>query len=158
MDSHEDDVLGPMPAIMAEEMVSDEAQTQPLTWLDKAAEAAKQKELQRLSEVKRKLVVPLNDWILIRKVKAQDKITDTGVVLTEAQSRSSVGEVVAVPVDDRMWFEKLYKRRRVPLEVGQMVIYTAFPIELEDIEALTGDKTLQLVRYEETYGAVKDAG
>lgn len=149
MDANEEEVLEPAPV--------DEEQSAPLTWLDKAAEAAKSKQLQRLSEVKRKAVQPINDWVLIRKVQSQDKITDAGMVLTEAQSRSSVGEVVAVPRDERTWFEKLWMRKLVPLKVGQLVIYTAFPIELEDIEALTGDKKLQLVRYEETYGVVADA-
>lgn len=153
MNSHEDEVLGP---VVEEQLASDDTPA-PLSWLDKAAEGAKQRELQRLADIKKKVVTPLNDWILIRKTEAKDKITDGGLVLTEAQSRSSVGEIVAVPPDDRTWFEKLWMRKRVPLQKGQLVIYTAFPIELEDIEALTGDKKLQLVRYEETYGVVRDA-
>jgi co-chaperonin GroES (HSP10) len=120
----------------------------PKTWIDNAAEAALRREAVPLSQIKRKKVVPLNKWVVIRKYKNPDKLTDGGMVLTETETKSSVGEVMAVSKE---------VERDGDISVGDLVVYTAFPIEIEDIQAFTHDKELQLVRYEEIYGRVVDA-
>jgi len=112
-------------------------------WIARAEQAAKEAEVVPITAIKRKRLRPVNAWVLIRKMLVKDKITEEGVVLTEAQKRSSMGEVIAVADG-------------VPLKVGDQVIYTNFPIELEDIEELTGEKALQLVRWEEIYSVVED--
>lgn len=40
-------------------------------------------------------------------------------------------------------------------EKGEHVIFTNFPIELEELEELTGEKNLKLVRYEEVYARIR---
>lgn len=82
-------------------------------------------------------IEPLQKWVLIRKVEREEKLTEGGVVLPGG-GRSSRGFVVAAA-------------KEVPLEAGDLVIFTNFPIELEDLEELTGDSNLKLVRYEEVY-------
>ena len=84
---------------------------------------------------------PLQQWVLIRKVEREETTTQAGVVLV-AGGRSQRGIVVAVP-------------KEVPLNEGDMVIFTNFPIELEDIEEVTGEKNLKLVRYEEVYAVIE---
>lgn len=85
-------------------------------------------------------VWPLQKWVLIRKVFREERTTDAGLVL-KAGERSQRGIVVAAPEE-------------VPLDAGDLVIFTNFPIELDDIEELTGEKNLMLVRYEEIYARV----
>lgn len=84
---------------------------------------------------------PLNQWVLIRKLEIEEKQTEGGVVLPGG-GRSSRGIVVAAASD-------------VPLVEGELVIFTNFPIELEDLEELTGHKELKLVRFEEIYAVVE---
>jgi co-chaperonin GroES (HSP10) len=115
----------------------------PKTFIDNAADAAKRREAVPLSQIKRKKLEPLNQWVVIRKYQNPDKLTDGGLVLTEAETKSSVGEVVSAAAG-------------VPLSAGNLVVYTAFPIEIEDIQALAHDKSLQLVRFEEIYALVVD--
>jgi co-chaperonin GroES (HSP10) len=85
---------------------------------------------------------PVNNWVLIRKHAQAEKTTDAGVVIPEGQGRSSRGTVIGAAKD-------------VPLFPGDEVIFTNFPIELEDLEELTGDKLLNLVRWEEIYAVVE---
>jgi len=86
-------------------------------------------------------ILPLNQWVLIRREALGEKKTEAGVVIPEGQGRSSRGEVVAVA-------------EGLPLDVGDQVIFTNFPIELEDLEEITGDKQLSLVRMEEVYAVL----
>lgn len=81
-------------------------------------------------------VEPLNKWVAIRKIENEDKVTAEGVIVKGG--KSSRGEVIAAA-------------EGVPLKAGDMVIYTNFPIELEDLEMLTQDPNIQLVRFEEVY-------
>jgi co-chaperonin GroES (HSP10) len=84
-----------------------------------------------------------NSWVLVRRVTAAEKHTAEGVVIPEGQGRSQRGIVVSVPpgIED--------------LQPGQLVIYTNFPMEIEDVEELTGDKDLQLVQSDEIYAIAK---
>ena len=100
---------------------------------------AKVQEQVREEEKKKFEIEPLQMWVLIRKVERQEVIKD-GVVQV-AGGRSSRGVVVAAAKD-------------VPLSAGDFVIFTNFPIELEDLEEVTGDRSLKLVRYEEIYARI----
>jgi len=86
-------------------------------------------------------VRPLQEWVLIRKIEREETTTEAGVVLV-AGGRSQRGLVVAAG-------------DKVPLTEGQLVIFTNFPIELEDLEDVTGQKDLKLVRYEEIYAVIE---
>lgn len=87
-------------------------------------------------------IEPLNQWVLIRRHSAGEKKTEAGVVIPEGQARSSRGEVVAAAPG-------------LAVIPGDEVIFTNFPIELEDLEEVTGDRLLNLVRMEEIYAVLR---
>lgn len=96
-------------------------------------------------------VLPRHEWVLIRQYREEEKKTEAGVItpgedfflMDKGKPKSQRGIVVAVS-------EKVKD-----LEPGDFVIFTNFPIDLEDVEELTGDKELKLVRDEEVYARVK---
>lgn len=96
-------------------------------------------------------VLPRYDWVLIRQHREEEKTTEAGVIqpgedfflMDRGKPKSQRGIVVAV--SDKV----------KDLEPGDFVIFTNFPIDLEDIEELTADKELKLVRDEEVYAKVK---
>jgi co-chaperonin GroES (HSP10) len=106
--------------------------------LERARETARNLETVPL-EQKRKRLRPRHQWVVIRKVDAKDRLAKSGIVITEGQAGSSVGEVVSFSPEVK------------DLTRGDLVLYTNFAIKLEDMEDATGDKTLQLVREEEIY-------
>jgi co-chaperonin GroES (HSP10) len=96
-------------------------------------------------------IEPLSNWVLIRKYVAEEKLTEEGVIIPAAQARSQRGLVVAASEPSGPYAAQL-----VRLHPGDVVIYTNFPLEIEnDLEDLTGEKGLDLVRYEEVYARVK---
>lgn len=109
-----------------------------------AERVAREREIVKTSEIKRKKIRTRHEWVLIRKIDPKDKLTDGGLVITEGQARSSLGEIISCS-------EKVTDLRR-----GDIVIFTNFPIELEDLEDATGDKSLRLVRDEEVYAVLED--
>lgn len=86
---------------------------------------------------------PRNQWVLIKKIEREEMQTGDGIILPGG-GRSQRGRVVAVA-------KALWWKRSLGLNVGDIVVYTNFPIELEDLEELTGEKNLHLVREEEVY-------
>ena len=92
-------------------------------------------------EKKASKIRPLNQWVLIRQVQREEVQTAEGVILPGG-GRSSRGSVVAVA-------------KGIPLAIGDLVIFTNFPIELEDLEEVTGDRNLKLVRFEEVYAVIE---
>lgn len=86
---------------------------------------------------------PRNQWVLIKKIEREEMQTGDGIILPGG-GRSQRGCVVAVA--KMPWW-----KRNLDLNVGDIVVYTNFPIELEDLEELTGEKNLHLVREEEVY-------
>ncbi len=82
----------------------------------------------------------LHGWVLIRKIENQERIKDG--VLIPGGGKSSRGVVVSTPAD-------------TGLSVGDIVIFTNFSILLEDLEEVTGDRELQLVRFEEVYARIR---
>jgi co-chaperonin GroES (HSP10) len=89
---------------------------------------------------KRYRIRPRHEWVLIRKEVEGERVTVDGVIVPEReQMRSFRGVVVDLAADV------------TNLSVGDRVIFTAYPMELEDVEELTGDKNLFMVRDEEVY-------
>jgi len=96
-------------------------------------------------------ISPRHEWVLIRQYREEEKKTEGGVItpgedfflMDKGKPKSQRGIVVAVS-------EKI-----TDLSPGDFVIFTNFPIDLEDIEELTGDAELKLVRDEEVYASVK---
>jgi co-chaperonin GroES (HSP10) len=82
---------------------------------------------------------PRHAWVLIRKFEDGETVTAGGVVLPEGMKRQLRAEVVA--------FSDTVK----DLKVGSIVLYTNFPIDIDDVSDLTGDNNLLLVRDEEVY-------
>lgn len=97
-------------------------------------------------------IEPINNWVLIRKHVSGEKVSDEGVIIPAGQGRSQRGVVLAAPEPTGPYADKL-----VRLYPGDVVIYTNFPLEIEDLEDLTNEKDLQLVRYEEVYARVRNA-
>ena len=88
-------------------------------------------------------LAPINGWVVLKKIIREETKTQSGVVLA-AEQRSSKGVVIAVAETDE-------RGNKIPLEPGDLVIFTNFPISLEDLDSLTQEKNLFLVRYEEIY-------
>ena len=82
----------------------------------------------------------LHGWVLIRKFQRPERIVN-GVVLPDG-GKSSRGTVVSAAPD-------------TGLHEGDEVVFTNFSILIEDLEEVTGDKELQLVRFEEVYLRLK---
>lgn len=122
--------------------------------LEAGLEAVRRRSIVTETELKKKTVRPINGWVLIRKIVPKDIESEGGVVVTQGQERSQMGEVIAAS-------EKYVYGNGVeipaPCKPGDVVIYTNYPLELDDIQRLTEDKLLHLVRFEEIFGIVEDA-
>jgi len=95
-------------------------------------------------EQKRKRLRPRHEWVVIRKVDAKDKLAKSGILITEGQAKSSLGEVVS------------FSEKVTDLVRGDLVVFTNFAIQLEELEDATGEKNLYLVRDEEIYSVLED--
>ena len=93
-------------------------------------------------------IIPRHEWVLIRKLKKEEKKTEAGVVLPGADfflsggGKSQRGEVIAAG-------------EKTQLQPGDLVIFTNYALKFEDLEELTGDSSLELVRDEEVYAVVR---
>ncbi len=87
-------------------------------------------------------IEPRHKWVLIRKfVRTERKVGDVvqpGEGTPGFEARSQRGTVVAAA-------------EGTGLLEGDLVIYTNFPMDIPDIEELTGEKGLHLVLDEEIY-------
>jgi len=114
-----------------------------VNFIDNAVEFAKRREAEQAPKKKR--VKPRKDWVLIKKVEPKDILhPDSGILETRGNARSQMGRVVAVSLDIS------------DLIPGDLVIYTNFPMELEDIEELTQERNLHLIQNEEVYAVLED--
>lgn len=121
--------------------------------LERETERAKELVAVKVSERKKKKLVPLNNWVLIRKHQREAEITESGLVTDVSdQDRSDVGTVVAVA-------PHLVDSTGHPLDIepGDVVLYTHFSLTIEDVQRVTGDDSLQSVRGEEIYYKIEDA-
>jgi hypothetical protein len=82
----------------------------------------------------------LHGWVVIRKFQQAERI-EKGVVIPGG-GKSSRGIVVSAAPE-------------TGLHEGDEVIFTNFSILIEDLEDITGDRSLQLVRFEEVYLRLK---
>jgi co-chaperonin GroES (HSP10) len=89
-------------------------------------------------------VWPRHEWVLIRKLSLDNEITEGGIHLNKDQRKTLKGEVVAMG-----------KKVSKDLKVGQEVLYSAFAMKQEDLEELTGDPGLIMVRDEEVYNTLE---
>lgn len=94
-------------------------------------------------------ILPRGEWVLIRQHKPQEVKTEGGVVIPASDfflmggsKHKQRGVVVAAgPKSD--------------LKAGELVLFTNYSIDIEDLEELTGDPELKLVRDEEVYTRVR---
>jgi len=84
-------------------------------------------------------------WVLIRMIAQEERISEGGIRIREAQARTQHGHVVDVDTAEVRG-----------LAVGQIVVFTNFPNALDDVEELTGERDLYLVREEEIYAAAEE--
>jgi co-chaperonin GroES (HSP10) len=101
-------------------------------------------------------IIPSEGWVVIRKLIRGEEVTEGGVILPETKDdRSQRGEVL----------ELGSCARRIPLTgvevpwdiaVGDMVIFTNYPMDIPDVEELVGEKNLVMVRAEEIFGRAKE--
>jgi co-chaperonin GroES (HSP10) len=82
---------------------------------------------------------PRAEWVLVRKLTLDEEVTEAGIILNKEQLKLLKGEVVA------------FGSKVKGLKVGQEVVYSAFSMAIGDIEELTGDRNLVMVRDEEIY-------
>jgi co-chaperonin GroES (HSP10) len=94
-------------------------------------------------------IIPRHEWVLIRKLTKEEMKTEGGVVIPGADfflnagtDKSQRGQVVAAG-------------EKTGLKPGDLVIFTNYALKFEDLEELTGDKSLHLVREEEVYAVVR---
>ncbi len=101
-------------------------------------------------------IIPSEGWVIIRKLIRGEEMTPDGIIIPESKDdRSQRGEVV----------ELGSCARRIPLTgvevpwdiaVGDMVIFTNYPMDIPDVEELTGEKNLVMVRAEEIFGRASE--
>lgn len=99
------------------------------------------------TDVRKFKVIPRHKWVLIRQIQKVEERTEAGLVIPSADfflmkgdDKSQRGVVVAAgPESD--------------LKENDLVIFTAFPMEIEGLKDLIGDD-VKLVRDEEVYSRV----
>jgi len=90
-------------------------------------------------------VHPRHSWVLVKKITPVEKVTDGGLIVDTSQSRSFLATV------------REFGSKVEGLVVGDTVIVSAFGMEMEDLEELTGEKGLLMLRDEEVYSTVEKA-
>jgi co-chaperonin GroES (HSP10) len=102
--------------------------------------------------VKKKIyrATPLNKWVLIKPIEIEEKKTEAGVVMPGATTPgmdsnivSQTGHVIAVA-------------EGVPLNPGDLVLFTRFAMNFRQLEEFTGIPGLKLLRFEECYCAFEE--
>jgi co-chaperonin GroES (HSP10) len=91
-------------------------------------------------------VHPRHGWVIVRKLSLEEIKTDAGLIVDRSQAKSYQAEVVEAAEVVRNG-----KFVASDLKPGDLVIITAFSMTFEDLEELTGEKDLLMVRDEECY-------
>lgn len=100
-----------------------------------------------IQKTKKKYAVhPRHGWAIVRKLSLEQVTTDAGVIVDRSQAKTFQAEVVEA--SDVVRNGKIVAS---DLKPGERVIITAFSMTFEDLEELTGEKDLLLVRDEEIY-------
>lgn len=79
-------------------------------------------------------------WVVIKPVGTVEQISVGGIVLPN--NSAGVQKGIVVSVDEAIVED---------LKPGMLVVFSNFPQDLDQIEELTGDRTLLLIREEEIY-------
>jgi len=95
-----------------------------------------------VAEKKKYALKPRGKWVLVRKVTPPEKVTEGGIIVDMSQARSAQAEVIEVGSEV------------LDLGPSDLVLMSNFPMEIEDVEELTGEKNLYLIREEEIYSRV----
>jgi Chaperonin 10 Kd subunit len=96
----------------------------------------------KLKARKKHRLIPRLGWVLIRKTSLDEEVTEAGVILNRDNVKLHQGVIEAVGSEV------------VGLGVNDRVLYSAFGMKLDDIELLTGDKNLFMIRQQEIYSLV----
>jgi co-chaperonin GroES (HSP10) len=105
---------------------------------------------------KKYVLVPREKWVVIKKFLRGEQVTDEGVIIPETKDdRSQRGVVFALSNcagRDR-------EGNPIPwdIEVGDVVIFTNYPMDIPAVEELTGEKDLVLVQADEVFGKAVEA-
>ena len=92
------------------------------------------------AKAKKKYIVhPRHGWAIVRKLSLEQEVTDAGVIVDKSQAKTYQAEIVETSA------------HITDLRPGQLVLITAFSMTMEDLEELTGEKDLLMVRDEEIY-------
>lgn len=100
----------------------------------------------KLKPRKKHRLIPRLSWALIRKTSLDEEVTEAGVILKRDNVKLHQGTIEAVGAEAAAF----------GLFVGQQVLYSAFGMKLDDIELLTGDKNLFMIRQQEIYSGVEE--
>jgi co-chaperonin GroES (HSP10) len=102
-------------------------------------------------EKKKYVVRPRHGWVIVRKLSLDEIVTEAGVFVDRSQAKTYQAEVVEA--SDVMRNGKIVAS---DLKRGERVIITAFSMTFEDLEELTGEKDLLMVRDEEIYARAEE--
>jgi co-chaperonin GroES (HSP10) len=95
---------------------------------------------------KKRAVHPRHGWVIVKKLSLETVVTDAGVFVDRSQAKTYQAEVIEAS-------DVIRNGETVPSDLlpGDLVIITAFSQTFEDLEEITGDKDLLMVRDEEVY-------
>ena len=100
----------------------------------------------KLKPRKKHRLHPRGSWVLIRKTSLDEEVTAAGVILNRDNIKLHQGVIVELGA----------AAMAAGLAVDDVVLYTAFGMKLDDIELLTGDKNLFMIREQEIYSGVEE--
>lgn len=103
--------------------------------------------VREITKTKKKYAVhPRHGWVIVRKLSLDQITTDAGLIVDRSQAKTYQAEIVEA--SDVVRNGKIVAS---DLKVGERVLVTAFSMTFEDLEELTGEKDLLMVRDEEVY-------
>jgi co-chaperonin GroES (HSP10) len=104
---------------------------------------------------KKYAIRPRDRWVVIKKFIRGEEVTDGGVIVPETKDdRSQRGIVFALSNcagrdregNDIPW----------DIKVGDVVIFTNYPMDIPAVEELTGEKDLVLVQADEVFAVAEE--
>lgn len=113
-----------------------------VNFIESAQELAKRRKVVA-SQDRKFSIHPRNGWVLVRKLVLEDEITEGGVIVDNTTARTLRAEVVEASVP--------FGKVSTDLAPGDIVLINAMCLEMEDLERMTGDKNLVMLRDEEIY-------
>ncbi len=111
--------------------------------------------MQSATVAKKYAIRPREKWVVIKKFIRGEVVQD-GIIIPESKDdRSQRGEVFALSNcagRDR-------EGNEIPwdIKVGDVVIFTNYPMDIPAVEELTGEENLVLVQADEVFGVAEEA-